>query len=194
MKKMNVLAAVAVVLAAAAVAGAQEIKVDFDGAKKAAPAFAEMLKASQEQAGAEVAAPVNAAPARAAVFGKNTKITVIMRNGADVKREEISCEGRNGKAEPEACRKQSDSARLTRGDVEALSLRSYFPEQKPSFASLLQQTKHSYTNQSGPQTFHCEDSCADYALDEFSIGTDGVSGTWVCKSWTHECDCVAGCY
>lgn len=34
MKKMNVLAAVVAVLAAASVAGAQEIKVDFDGAKK----------------------------------------------------------------------------------------------------------------------------------------------------------------
>lgn len=34
MKKMNVLAAVVAVLAAASVAGAQEIEVDFDGAKK----------------------------------------------------------------------------------------------------------------------------------------------------------------
>ncbi|MHB9138695.1 MAG: hypothetical protein ACYC4Q_04740 [Victivallaceae bacterium] len=94
------------------------------------------------------------------------------------------------------CRKQSDSTKMTGEDVAAMSLRKYFPAEKPDFASLLNQTKHSYTNQSGPQTFQCDDTCGNY---DWSVTVSPFppyleEATWTCVEMTHECNCTAGCY
>lgn len=202
MKNKNTIAAVFAVMAAVSglglgLAHAEDIKIDFDGKKSSGFFNVEELKAGldgrEDLADLQEPAPA-AAPAR---NGKNSEITVkaIMRNGEKTKEENLVCRPGLGADKITGCKK-SDSALLSYEEVNTLSLRQYFSPETLKFADMLNQTKHSYTNQSGPMTFECHDTCGNYDLVSigFSLTPPYLESFEVkCVEWTHECDCIAGC-
>jgi hypothetical protein len=196
MKKLNMTAAAGAAITAVAwfglaLAGAEELKIDFDGRKGADFISAADLRKEGPAAGPQTPAPTPVQPA------VKTEITVkaIMRVGEKSKIEVLSClPGQNGDKITEC--KKSDSSALNHQDVGALSLRKYFSEETLKFSDLMNQAKHSYTNQSGPMTFACDDACGNYDL--VSIGLSPFfpyleSFEVQCVEWTHECECVEGC-
>lgn len=205
MKSKNTIAAVFAVLAAVSglglgLAQAEDIKIDFDGkTNKAYRSFAieEIKTVLDSKTGlADFQAPEAAAvPAR---NGRNSEITIkaIMKNGELTKEETLFCQPGLGADKISGCKKKSDSALLSYEEVNTLSLRQYFSPGTLKFAEMLNQTKHSYTNQSGPMTFKCDDTCGNYDLVSigFSLTPPYLESFEVkCVEWTHECDCIAGC-
>jgi hypothetical protein len=187
-----IIAAVAVLVAAAVSARADEGKIDFDGAKRTAVFNVEAVKA--DLADAKLPEPLAAAvPVQA---DKNAEIVIKakVKNGSKITEETLTCKPGQGADKVSDCRK-SDSAALTIEEVNTLSLRSYYSEETLKFADLLSQNKHSYTNQSGPQTFSCQDECAEYTSVPFVYGFGfGVTVPVSCVRWSHSCTCTAGCY
>lgn len=200
MKKSNILVAVFAVLAAASAVKADEI--DFDGKKASPVSFSELLEGvgSSQENGANLAVP-KPERAEAAIPRGELKIDIIMKTGSAIKKETLVCEPGKGGLAMNGCKKLSDLTGLSKDDVSAMSLRKYFPAEKQDFASLLDQTKHSYTNQSGPMTFSCVDKCDSWtpvsSTSGCEIGTSGAgchtTVTSECTGWTHECDCIVGC-
>lgn len=205
MKKSNMMAAILVmVISAATFANAQEIKIDFDGRASRGSGFAESIKAIQTYQGSvPQSGQTDPLPEKVEAAGvpvqKDIKISVILRNSGKIFEETLLCRpGPDGKTAA-ACTKQSDALTVTPADVDAMALREFFPAPmaKKLETDLLNLNKHSYTNQSGPQTFSCEDACGNWVTEKVEVGWDNgpiFSMTEVCKSWTHSCECVAGCY
>ena len=202
MKNKNTIAAVFAIMAAVSglglgLAHAEDIKIDFDGKKSSGFFNVGEIKADIDgkKGPADFQAPAAAAvPAR---NGKSSEITIkaIMKNGEKTKEETLVCRPGLGADKISDCRK-SDSALLSYEEVNTLSLRQYFSPGTLKFADMLNQTKHSYTNQSGPMTFKCDDTCGNYDLVSigFSLTPPYLESFEVkCVEWTHECDCIAGC-
>lgn len=205
MKNSKRLMAAFAVLAAVSSAMAEDINIDFD-AKGGTPAsFSELLAGAGSRADnsavSAVPDPEKAQLASNIVPPREIKIKVLMKNGAFLNKETVVCEaGKDGPA-LDTCKKRSDSAGLTGADITSLSLRKYFPDSASDFSALLEQTRHSYTNQSGPMTFTCKDACASWqpvsSESGCEISTSGAgchsSVTSECVEFTHECECVKGC-
>ncbi|HBB65856.1 MAG TPA: hypothetical protein DCZ93_00860 [Elusimicrobia bacterium] len=200
MKKNKILIAVFAVLTAASAAMAKDINIDFDGKKSAPLSFSELLESGSaghaEGAALAVSEPERAQPAANTVLVREKKINVTMRTRGFIKKETIICEPVKGAPAMAGCRKESNSAKITREDVAAMSLRKYFPSEKAGFASLLDQTKHGYTNHSGPQTFECEDACGrwDWSVTISVFPPYLEEASWTCVEDSHECKCIEGCY
>lgn len=200
MKKSNILIAVAAVLAAVSAVKAEEIKVNFDGDRKGLSGPTLLADVMKELSGAELPEGVKVPEERgvlAAAGDGKVEIKVNMRTGDREKKETVTCAAERGLPLLDTCKKESDLKPLLPGDVSAMSLRRYFPEAVTGAAADLpfMQNKHSYANQSGPQVFRCDDYCENWVMESFTAGIPGgVSGTWVCKSWTHSCECMQNCY
>lgn len=200
MKKSKILIAVFAVMVAASAARAEGDLVDFDGKKSAPLNFSELFEGGSEGrtdgAALAVPEPERVQPAASTVLARETKISVTMRTGNSVKKETVICEPAKGAPAITGCRKESDSSKITPEDVAAMSLRKYFPAEKTGFASLLNQTKHPYTNQSGPQTFSCVDACGrwDWSITVSPFPPFLEEASWTCVEDSHECECIAGCY
>ncbi len=203
MKKSNILIAVFAVMSTVSAAGAAEVKFDFDGEKRGGISFIELLNSADSCQNDKIACSKPVAekvePAAVAVSGE-VKIKVTIASGASEKKETLLCQaGPEGKGLT-GCKKQSDLSALTPEEINAMSLRKYFPE-AAAFAGLLEQTKHSYTNQSGPMTFHCIDICTGWKpVSSSNSCTGGTSGancthevTSECVNWSHSCECTKGC-
>ncbi|MDO8806443.1 MAG: hypothetical protein Q7R35_18685 [Elusimicrobiota bacterium] len=204
MKKSNILIAVFAVLAAVTSANAQAVKVDFDGKESKGMSLIELLNTVDSCQNDKIACSKPEAervePAAAVVSGE-VKIKVTMVAGATKKKETLLCQaGTEGKGLT-GCKKQSDQTMLTVEEINAMSLRKYFPE-AAGFSGLLEQTKHSYTNQSGPMTFHCIDICTAWrpvtSTNGCYAGIPAGAGcttsvTSECVTWSHSCTCTKGC-
>lgn len=192
MKNGKMIAAVFAALVAAAVsAGAEEAKIDFDGSRRTAVFRVEAVKA--DLVDAKLPEPLAAAVPVQANKDAEIVIKAKMKNGSKITEETLTCKPGQGADKVADCRK-SDSTILTIDEVNTLSLRSYYSEETLKFADLLSQTKHSYTNQSGPQTFSCQDECAEYTSIPFGEFGFGITVPVSCVRWSHSCTCVAGCY
>lgn len=204
MNKSNMMIAMLAVLTLVTSAKAQNVKMNFDGKEGGMMSFMELLNTADSCQNDKIVCSKPEAervePSVAAVSGE-VKIKVTMVAGGKQKMETLLCQ-----ASPEGkgltgCKKQSDQAILTAEDINAMSLRKYFPE-AAGFSALLEQTKHSYTNQSGPQTFHCIDICTGWrpvtSSNSCTGGTSGVNCTHEvtseCVTWSHSCECIKGCY
>lgn len=190
-KSIKFIAAAGLFFSIAGGAMAEDIKIDFDGTGAKA--------AVSKETSQTIELPEAAQPKPEKVSDKADKTTVtiktVMKNGEKTSEETLTCKAGQGEDKVAECKK-SDSTELTYKDLETLSLRSYFSEETLQFADLLNQNKHSYTNQSGPMTFSCHDSCANHELVSLGLSTSPPfieSFEIKCVEWTHECDCVAGC-
>lgn len=191
---------------------ADEIKADFDGKKGMGVSFMDLLKTADscqnDKIECAAPAPEKVEPAVIVVYNNEVKIKVSMKNGSVEKNETVVCRAGADAKTLEGCKKQSDFSPLTRDDTNIMMLRKYFPVETPMFSDLLNQTKHSYTGHSGPQTFQCDDSCQTVCKPvKKTIKTVcGISNGLpiycleviiesVCKEeCTHSCECIAGCY
>jgi hypothetical protein len=195
MNTKEILIAMLVALASVGAARAEGINIDFDGKKAAGFISAASMK--------EELATVIAVPAAEPVQDESkeseegtVKIKTVIKSGTETREELLTCKRGFGKDRIEDCKK-SDSSPVSAPEVNSLALRQYLSPETLKFVDLLNQTKHSYTNQSGPQTFSCNDTCARYVPSTlhlpYGINVD-VPVSFVCEEWTHECECVAGCY
>lgn len=203
MKKNNILIVTFAVLAAVTSAKAQTVKVDFDGKESGGMSFIELLNTADSCQNDKIVCSKPEAervePAADTVSGE-VRIKVTMVAGATEKKETLFCQTSPEGEGLTGCKKQSDQAMLTAEEINALSLRKYFPE-AAGFSGLLEQMKHSYTNNSGPMTFHCIDICTGWRPVTSSNGcTFGTSGancthevTSECVTWSHSCECTKGC-
>lgn len=196
MKKMLMAA-----VAAASLCGfakAEEIKIDFDG-RKAPRDFADAFGSGSLHGDAPgvpaVSAPEQVKLSPEEAIKKEVRIRVSMKSAGGIKEEDLVCTPAEDGEKVTDCKKKSDSSDLSIGDINAMALRKYFPEKTLNFADLLSQTMHSYTNQSGPQTFSCDDECGNWEAEEVTVGwPPKIEVKMVCKSWTHSCECVSNCY
>lgn len=181
--------------AAVSTASAEDVRVGFDGKGPAAVNFGEML-ASAGVPNDFAPEPVKMEAPEGVIPVREIKINVVMKTGDKIVKDTVVCEAKEGRPAIEGCKKSSNSEKLTADDVAAMSLRKYFPEARTDFSSLLGQVKHSYTNQSGPQTFHCEDACGrwDWSITISPFPPYLEEASWTCVEDSHECECVAGCY
>lgn len=193
MKK--IIFAVFALATAVSTAPAEEMRPGFDGSGGATVNFGEML--------ASAGVPANSAPEpvkmeapEGVVPVREVKINIVMKTGDKIVKDTVVCEAKEGRPAIEGCKKSSNSGKLTDKDISAMSLRKYFPEVRTDFTSLLGQVKHSYTNQSGPQTFHCEDACGkwDWSITISLFPPYLEEASWTCVEDSHECECIAGCY
>ncbi len=183
-KNKLVMAVFAVLVSAAVSARAGEV-VDFDGKSAKAVSFTEALESVEAGMAAPLAVQVQDKK-------QGIKIKAIMKNGEKIKEETLTCQPGMGADKISDCRK-GDSSALGYEDLNTLSLRTYFSAETLKFADLLNQTKHSYTNQSGPMTFSCEDECATYTSVGACLGPLCVDVPVTCQEWTHSCTCTLGC-
>lgn len=222
MKNIKMLVAVfAMVIAAASIAKAGGIELNFDGRTAGTVSFADLLQKSNfvQNDNIFVAAPVleKVEPEAAGEI----KVMVLMKTGAKEKKETLLCQGDPGKKELRACKKQSDFLFLTKEDVDGMALRRFFPSEN-GVVLLPAQTRHAYCNQSGPEFFNCKDLWVDkwevvkivtkYTTTcggnvEWSYsGFPTISGGVDCRYteereeikenkgyWTHECEKVDHC-
>jgi len=200
MKKNDI--AVFAVMAAAACLGlgfahAGEAQFDFDGRKSAGFISAAELKENLDAKNGLSVIPAPEAAAVPAHNGKNDeiKIKTLVKSAGRTKEETLTCQRGLGADMIANCRK-SDLAALSYEEVNTLALRQYFSAGTLRFADLLNQSKHSYTNQSGPMTFSCKDACYKEETWSIDLGTILLPNITVysrCVEWTHECECTAGC-
>lgn len=127
--------------------------------------------------------------------GKAVKISFTIKSGSRTDAGKLQCVSGEKVRRPKDCLNIASGNTLSPSEVDSMFLNSYFPGLPASFMEALKgKTKHSYTTHSGPQTFYCTDECADFALGEVEAGTSGVTGHWVCREWTHSCECTDHCY
>lgn len=191
----TIIIAVFAVVAAVSTAMAEGTQVGFDGKKGAPASFSEVLALAAAN-NSSTPEPVKAEVPEGIVPSREVKINVVMKTGNKVMQDTVVCVAKEGRPAIEGCKKSSNSEKLAANDVAAMSLRKYFPEVRADFSSLLGQAKHSYTNQSGPQTFHCEDACGkwDWAITISLFPPYLEEASWTCVEDSHECECIAGCY
>lgn len=196
MKNNNMAAAVLAAITAVSGLGlypayAADNGIDFDGKGSAA-----IISVTEVKAGlAEFQGPVAAAAPAQSATRSEIKIKAIIKGAGKTKEETLTCSSGLGADRIADCKK-SDLTPLAHQELNTLALRRYFSAETLKFADLLNQNKHSYTNQSGPMTFECDDACGNYDLVSigFSLTPPYLeSFEMKCVEWTHECDCVAGC-
>lgn len=195
MNTKEILIAMLVALASAGAAGAEGTSIDFDGKKAAGFISAASMK--------EELAAVTAFPAAEPVQAESkdseegtVKIKTVIKSGTETREELLTCKRGAGKDQIEDCKK-IDSSPVSASEVNSFALRQYLSPETLKFVDLLNQSKHSYTNQSGPQTFSCDDTCARYVPSTLDLpyGVEfDIPLSFICEEWTHECECVAGCY
>lgn len=188
---------------------AEEIRVGFDGTDRETISFTEMLNASRTSHGIEATQALSIPEvADTETASEDLEIKVKIKSGSLEKAETLLCQAGRHTTDTKNCTKKSDLSPLTTDEADAMMLRKYFPAVAPSFTGLAGQSRHSYTNQSGPQTFHCVDDCKTVckpvrketkvlcgmqnALPVYCVEVTIVQD---CKEeCTHACECIAGCY
>jgi hypothetical protein len=129
---------------------------------------------------------------------RDVKIEVTIRKGEKSLKETILCNlGPDGRT-PIGCIKQSSGTSVSKEDIASMHLERLIPEEPTKF-----QTRHSYTNCSGPQLFHCDDvdrwveECRqEYVCDPNGLIPDScVYKPYCWNHWvhTHECNVVGTC-
>lgn len=197
MKNNKIAVMAAVVGLGLGFAQAGEVNFDFDGRKSGGFISAEVLKAdlNGKKGLSEIPSPEAAAVREQNGNSKEIKIKARVKSGGKTKEETLTCQRGTGADQITNCRK-SDSAAISYEELNTLALRQYFSAETLKFADLLNQSKHSYTNQSGPMTFSCSDVCAkeeEWYINSGSILIPNLVLYSRCIEWTHECDCTAGC-
>jgi len=197
MKNIKIAVMTAVVGLGLGFAQAGEVNFDFDGRKSGGFTGVEALKAELNGKQGLSGLPAPEAVAIRARDGQNTelKIKAVVKVAGKIKEETLTCQRGTGADQITNCRK-SDSAAISYEELNTLALRQYFSAETLKFADLLNQSKHSYTNQSGPMTFSCSDVCGDwieYVAHPLPWPVPGIPIPLICASWTHECECTAGC-
>ncbi len=183
--------------------------INFDGINPETVSFSEMIRASSagqdSNSNRESFVPEAATPETAS---KGLEVKVRIKSGSLELTETLLCQPDRRLTDTKGCKKQSDLSTLTPDEADAMMLRRYFPIRTTSFSGLADQSKHSYTNQSGPQTFHCVDDCktvckpvrketkvlcgVQNALPVYCVEVTIVQE---CKEeCSHACECIAGCY
>jgi len=206
MKKNNILVAMcAMMMVIDSVAKAEEIAIDFDGSalnnhslslnglSKILPDFAAAVPTP--------IASVNVVDSEIGVKEVIMKISIINRD--HVRNEELICDNDLKMKTLVNCRKKKDSKKLTRNDIDSLFLGRLFPEAGSTTTSSSTQTKHNYTNCSGPEMFHCVDSSYDkedckleYVCMPHGMSPDTCSYVNYCHKYTvntHTCSVVGTC-
>ncbi len=136
---------------------------------------------------------------------ESVKINVIVKNGARTLQEILLCRPDPGAKTLMECKKQSDFSVISNEDINTMVLREFFTEEggdKWGMMAQLNQIKHAYTNQSGPQVFHCVDKCTAWKpvsnTNGCEVGTTNIgchtSVTSECVDWSHACTCIKNCY
>ncbi|OGS29835.1 MAG: hypothetical protein A2218_03485 [Elusimicrobia bacterium RIFOXYA2_FULL_53_38] len=206
MKKHNILVAMCAIMMMliSSVAKAEEIAIDFDGSA--------MNNHSQSLSGLNRvlpdfanAVPTPVAPVTVADSGIGVKeiiIKISIINRDNVRNEEVVCDNDLKIQTLLNCRKKAGSKELTREDIDRLLLRRFLPETGSSISSF-NQTKHDYTNCSGPEMFHCvdfsydkEDCKLEYVCMPHGMSPDTCSYVNYCHKYTvdtHTCSVVGTC-
>lgn len=165
MKKVIIV--VFAVLAAASVAKAEGINMDFDGGKTDRSSFAVLLKVSAQGQNDKISPPEPVFDQEKAETGDLLGIRISMNNGAQQKTEILLCRKEDGKLRVQACKKQSDGLVLSRKDAMDMVLQGFFPSD--DFGAFpMSLNRHSYCNQSGPEYFSCHD--VHVAVNEVEVG------------------------
>lgn len=129
---------------------------------------------------------------------KDVKIDVIIKNGEKSLKETLLCHlGPDGRT-PVGCIRQSKRSAVSREDIGSMQLERLVPDELNR-----NQTRHSYTNCSGPEMFHCDDvdkwveECRqEYVCDPNGLIPDScVYKPYCWNHWvhTHECNVVGTC-
>ena len=213
MKKNKILIAVFALLAAASAAGAEDIKVDFDGKKGAAVSFADLLKnadsCQNDKIACVVPVPEKTEINQQTSQNKTSEVKAVLKwPDGRMKKGLVVC---SGDKEGLSC---SVSGNL-KGKESDFFLAGLMRNMiAPSF------NKHSYDNWSGPMLFSCTDVCRDVKRwvgqtvtwtktcgASTTVSTTELSGEAGCtvttstedkyeierQCYTHECVCVKGC-
>lgn len=178
----------------AALINAAEIKVDFDGKSKDSLGVGSLLKSELEERSTDNIFPqqLNLLPLPIKGTGEigatgilTIKISIKTRGGS--KNEELTCNRDSKTKKAISCRKKTDGKELTPENIDNLILGRLFPGTGQA-SSFLDRTKHSYTNCSGPELFHCVD---------YSYWKEECKNEWVCNQnglIPDSCEYIKYCY
>lgn len=201
MKKSNILIAVIAVLAATSTAKAEAIKVDFDGKVAGVGSFAELLRSDIHDScqNDNMACSIPAPEEVVYPTGSTVTVSVSIKIGDKEKQETLSCQRDPATQSLDQCVKRSDSLFLTKQEADGMFMRKYFSGGS-DFESILNQTRHTYTNCQNTMCFTCTDKCVAWKpVSNTNSCTVGLafgcttSYTNVCVQESHECVCTKGC-
>ncbi len=201
MKKSNILIAVIAILAVVSTAKAQSIEVDFDGKAAGAGSFAELLRSDIHDScqNDNMAYSIPVPEEVAYSTGSAVTVSVSIKIGDKKKQETLSCQRNSSTQGLDQCVKQSDSMVLTKHEAEGMLMRKYFSGGS-DFESILDQTRHTYTNCQNTMCFTCTDKCVAWKpvsnTNSCTVGLNfgcTTSYTNVCVQESHECVCTKGC-